>query len=218
VLSPVSKVVIYSADLSDEGQAIAAVESLAATLGGIDILINSAGVLYEGRFENIPQEAFVHVMNVNLFGVINTTRAALARLKHSRGQLVNIASMASLTGVFGYTAYAASKHALAGFSESLRYELKPQGVTVQLICPPEFESPMTQDLGSTRTPENEAHTTMVPKEPIGVVVRDAVKAIESGNYMTVTGLRAKIAAFGVRYFPGILRAVADRAIAKARPH
>lgn len=215
-LSPASNIACHSANISDPQAASEAIDTIAGALGGIDILINSAGILREGRFEDIPIETFREVMDINLFGIINVSRAALPFLKRSRGKLVNIASMAALTGVFGYTAYTASKHALAGFTESLRYEMKPQGVTVQLICPPEFDSPMVEELNRTRTPENRAHTLMIPMEPVGVVVRETLKAIESGRYFTVAGLKAKSAALGIRYFPGKLRWLADRVIRKAQ--
>lgn len=215
-LAPHVQIACQSVDVVDPRGAAAAIDKLAESLGGIDLLINSAGILREGRFEEIPLEIFREVMDINLFGTINTSRAALPYLKSSRGCLVNIASMAALTGVFGYTPYTASKHALAGFTDSLRYEMKPQGVTVQLICPPEFDSPMVTELNTYRTAENRAHSLMIPMEPVEVIVRDTVKAIESGRYFTITGMKAKCAAFGMRHFPHISRFVADRVIRKAQ--
>lgn len=215
-LSPNIKIICHSADVGNPEAAGEAISQLGESLGGIDLLINSAGILHEDRFEETDIENFREVMEVNLFGTINIIKAALPYLKASQGQVVNIASMAALTGVFGYTAYTASKHALAGFTESLRYEMKPEGVTVQLICPPEFESPMVEELNRDRSPENLAHTSMVPREPVEVIVRDTVKAIESGRYHTVTGFKARGTAFGIRHFPRITRIMADRVIRKAR--
>ncbi|MBE9548435.1 MAG: SDR family NAD(P)-dependent oxidoreductase [Proteobacteria bacterium] len=215
VLSPDSNIFYCSTDVSVQEDAEAAVSQLAAALGGIDTLINSAGILREGRFENTPIETFREVMDINLFGTINIIQAALPYLKTSQGSIVNIASMAAHTGVFGYTTYTASKHALAGFTDSLRYEMKPQGVSVQIICPPEFDSPMVDELNKDRTPENRAHTLMIPKEPIEVIVKDTVKAIESGRYHTVTGFRAKVMAVAIRLLPGLGRSMADKAIKKA---
>ena len=214
-LSANINVIFHSVDVSDTEAAGQAVTQLAESLGGIDLLINSAGILREGRFEEIPIETFREVMEINLFGTINITKAALPYLKASQGAVVNIASMAAHTGVFGYTSYTASKHALAGFTESLRYEMKPQGVTVQMICPPEFDSPMVDELNTDRTPENRAHALMIPMEPLSVIVRGTVKAIESGRYHTVTGFKAKSTAFGLRHFPRITRFVADRVILRA---
>ncbi len=215
-LSPASNICFQSADVADPQAASEAVGALADTLGGIDILINSAGILREGHFEDIPIEVFHEVMDINLFGIVNVSKAALPFLLRSRGQLVNIASMAAFSGVFGYTPYTASKYALAGFTESLRYEMKPQGVTVQLICPPEFDSPMVEEVNRSRSAENRAHAQMVPVEPVAVIVKGTLKAIESRRYITVTGFRAKIAAFGLRHFPGVTRLLADRVIHKAQ--
>ena len=217
-LSPGIKIFCRSADVIDSEAAEKAVSELTQSLGGIDVLINSAGIMREGRFEDLDIEVYREVMDINLFGTINIIKAALPCLKASRGQIVNIASMASLSGVFGYTSYTASKHALAGFTESLRYEMKPQGVTVQLICPPEFESPLVDELNRYRTPENQAHSLMVPREPVEVIVRATIKAIQSGRYQTVTGFRARSAALGIRYFPRITRFMADRVIRKAGVH
>lgn len=179
--SPQCRAEFRSADVIDPAAASAAIEQLAESMGGIDILINSAGILREGRFEDVPLASFREVMDINLFGTINISRAALA-----------------------------------GFTESLRYEMKPQGVTVQMICPPEFDSPMVEELNTYRSPENRAHTQMVPVEPMDVIVRDTVKAIASKRYLTVTGFRAKCAALGIRYFPGVTRMIADRIIRGAQ--
>lgn len=214
-LSPNIKVIWHSADVSVPEAAGEAISQLAGFLGGLDLLINSAGILREGRFEEIPIETFREVMDINLFGTINIIKAALPYLKASKGTVVNIASMAAHTGVFGYTTYTASKHALAGFTESLRYEMKPQGVSVQIICPPEFDSPMVDELNRNRTPENRAHVLMIPTQPLEVIVKSTVKAIESGRYHTVTGFKAKSTAFGIQHFPRISRFVTDRVIRKA---
>jgi 3-dehydrosphinganine reductase len=197
------------ADVAVSEQIRTVTEEIAAEQGGIDLWINSAGILREGHFEDLSDRDFQDVFNINLFGTINCVRAALPHLKKSRGQIVNIASMAAHVGVFGYTAYCASKHALKGFTESLYHELHPQGVTVQLICPPEFESPMTAALDRGRSPENAAQALMIPREPVDVIVRDTLKAITSGRYHTFTGTTSKIMGFAIQHFPGLSRRIAQ---------
>jgi 3-dehydrosphinganine reductase len=207
--------VYYQAvDVVDATATTAAIERLTQQLGGIDILINSAGILREGYFENLSIDTFKEVLDINLCGVINATQAALPQLKASRGQLVNIASVAGLTGVFGYTAYCASKHALVGLTESLRYELRPRGISVQLVCPPEFDSPMVDALELQRTAENKAQCSMLPKVAIEPIVDSTLAAIRAGRYMTVTGRKAAMVASLLRYLPGLFRAVTDRTIAR----
>ena len=210
-----TRVSYYSVDVSDSQVLQDTFQSIIERIGGIDLLINSAGILRESPFENTTEATFRETFDINLFGVINCCRAALPSLKKNSGTIVNIASMASHTGVYGYTAYCASKHALKGFTESLYFELKPQGIRVQLICPPEFDSPMVDALDENRSPENLAHTQMVPKEPIEVIVRDTMKAIHSGRYHTITGFKARLTGFTVQHFPNLTRKVAEGIIRKA---
>ena len=136
-------------------------------------------------------------------------------LKKSHGRLVNISSVAGLTGVFGYTPYCSSKHALVGLTESLRYELKPQGITVHLVCPPEFESPLVDDLETYRSPENRAHTLMIPKMKLETVVKETLKGIEKNRFKIIPGWQTRMMVFGVQHFQVISRYLADIKIKKS---
>ena len=209
-----TRVSYYSVDVSDSQALQDTFEDIIEQIGGIDLLINSAGILREARFEDTTEATFRETFDINLFGVINCCRAALPSLKENSGTIVNIASMASHAGVYGYSAYCASKHALKGFTESLYFELKPQGVRIQLICPPEFDSPMVDALDEDRSPENMAHTQMIPKEPIEVIVRDTMKAIRTGQYHTVTGFNARLTGFAIQHFPSLSRKLGERMIRK----
>lgn len=214
--APGAKVSCYPVDVCDATAVQESIDKIIAETGGVDLLINSAGILREANFEETTEAVFRETLDINLFGLINCCRAALPSLRENKGTIVNIASMASLTGVFGYTAYCASKHAVKGFTESLYYELKPQGVRVQLICPPEFDSPMVDAINENRSPENVAQTMQIPKEPVEVIVRDTLKAIQSGRYYTVAGWRAALMGFGIQHFPGIGRWMSSRVISQAR--
>lgn len=157
---PGAKVDVQAVDVTDEAAVTGAMRAAAEAMGGIDVLINNAGILREGYFETLPSSAFRDVMDINFFGVLNATMAALPYLKEAKGRLINIASVAGLMGVFGYTPYCASKHALVGFTSSLRCELEPLGVKVQLVCPGEFDSPMVDELDQdpdAREPRARAH-------------------------------------------------------------
>ena len=122
-----------------------------------DILVNSAGVLREGPFMDQTLEVFREVMDINFFGTLNCIKSILPIFERKgEGRIVNICSMAGFMGVFGYSAYCSSKHALVGLSSVLRMEMKPKNINVHLVCPPEFESPMVDELNDYRTvlPEN----------------------------------------------------------------
>lgn len=185
-------------------------------MGGLDLLINSAGILREGYVETLAEEDYRQTLDINFFGALRTIRAALPFLKASgRGHIVNVASVAALTGVFGYTAYCSSKYALLGFSEALRAELAPQGITVQVACPPEFDSPMVEALDQTRTPENQAHTLTIPKLGVATVVDAILAGLDNGPFLIIPGAQTRLMAFGIRCFPGISRRIADRRIRAA---
>ena len=184
-----------------------------ADMGGLDLLINSAGILREGYIEQLTEQDYRQTFDINYFGSLRMIRAALPYLKaSSRGHIVNIASVAALTGVFGYTAYCSSKYALLGLSEALRAELKPRGIKVQIVCPPEFDSPMVDALDQTRTPENKAHTLTIPKLGVETVVEDVVAGMEQNRFLIIPGKQTRLMALGIRHFPAITRWVADRRI------
>jgi 3-dehydrosphinganine reductase len=212
---PNAKVEVLALDVSGADVAAGLAKAVQA-MGGLDLLINSAGILREGYIEKLTEQDYRQTFDINYFGTLRTIRAALPFLKASgRGQIVNIASVAALTGVFGYTAYCSSKYALLGLSEALRAELKPQGIKVQVVCPPEFDSPMVDALDQTRTPENQAHTLTIPKLGVSPVVDAIMAGLEKSPFLIVPGAQTRLMAFGIRCFPGISRWVADRRIQAA---
>ncbi len=215
-LHPSAQVVTEAVDVCDEVAVTNVMQCIAETAGGIDMLINSAGILREGYFEQLSTQSFRDVMEINLFGIIHAIHAALPYLKKSQGRLVNIASMAGLTGVFGYTPYCSAKYALVGFTEALRYELHPLGISVSLACPGEFNSPMVDELDRNRTAENRAHTLMIPKVSVDTIAREILSGILKNRFLIIPGQKARWAAFGIRHFPGIIRAVGDQKVAQTR--
>lgn len=107
-----------------------------AHYGQLDILVNNAGMGSSGLFEDITDlTIFDTLMRVNYLGSVWCTAHALPHLKRTKGRIVAISSLTGLTGVPKRTAYAATKHAMAGFFDSLRIELDGSGVTVTVIYP-----------------------------------------------------------------------------------
>ena len=215
-LKPDATVLVSAVDVQNPAALHNSFESIVKVLGCIDVLINSAGILREGYFENLPLRVHREVMDINYFGTLNAIQAALPQLKRSkRPRIVNIVSVAGLTGVFGYSAYCASKHALVGLSEVLHYELAPQGITVQLVCPPEFDSPMVDALDQSRTPENREHTLTIPKVSVEVIVSDVMRAMDRSDFLTVPGRLAHLVSLGLRHFPKISRLIGDKRVRKS---
>lgn len=201
----VASVSVYSADITDESGIAETLRLVNEFYGRIDMLINSAGVLAEGYFENQSLDVFKNVMSVNFIGTVNCVKAVLPYLKESQGYIVNVASMASLVGAFSYTSYSASKFAVYGFSESLRYELKPQGISVIVVCPPEFDGPMVDGITENRTPENKRLVTGVGVLSPEYVADVTLRGIERRRPVIITGFTAKATAILVRLFPAFAR-------------
>jgi hypothetical protein len=142
-------------------------------------------------------------MDIDFFGTLNVTR--LPHLKASGGRIVNVGSMAGLVGVFGETAYCAAKYAVTGFSEALRLEVEPQGVTVQLVCPGQFDTPMVEELNTYRTPENRALVGAFETMPLDQVTREVLKGIDRGDPLIIPGRIMRLSWLAQRIAPGLLR-------------
>ena len=123
------------ADIADESEGTAAIIGIIQHFGGIDILINNAGISHRGAFREAEISTIRKVMEVNFFGSLICTKAALESILSRRGMIIVISSIAGLAPVLGRTAYCASKHALHGLFETLRSELSDQGVQVMMVCP-----------------------------------------------------------------------------------
>jgi NAD(P)-dependent dehydrogenase (short-subunit alcohol dehydrogenase family) len=104
--------------------------------GGIDVLVNNAGVMHTGMVEETTLGEARAVVDTNLFGVARTTGAVLPHMRaRGRGRIITVGSAAAWIGEPGEAFYAASKHALAAYTEGLRYEVWPLGIDVSLVEP-----------------------------------------------------------------------------------
>jgi 3-dehydrosphinganine reductase len=207
------RVEVFSCEVSDAARVAETVERIVAALGPPDFLFNSAGVLSGGYFEELPLEDFRRLMEVNFFGTLNFTRAALPHLKKRPGaRIVNIGSVAGAMGVFGYTSYCASKYAVAGLTESLRMELKPQGIRVHLVMPPETETPMLERIQGVRTFENRKIAELMPPLSAEATVNAVLRGMERGRFLIIPGLRAGLMIRLGRIMPGISAWITDSVV------
>lgn len=125
-----------TADVSNRVEVEAAVEKLNTELGNVDILINNAGTATFGNFLALEPEVWENQIKVNLFGVYYTTRAVLPQMiERKTGDIVNISSTAGKTGSPVTSAYAASKFAVFGLSESLMQEVRKHNIRVTALAP-----------------------------------------------------------------------------------
>ncbi|MDD7961166.1 SDR family NAD(P)-dependent oxidoreductase [Microbacterium thalli] len=141
-------------DITDEDAAQAAVAAAVDRFGRIDVLINNAGLFYAGYFEEISPAQFRQQMEVNFFGPLNVTRAVLPVMRSQRsGQVVSFSSTAGLVGQEFVAAYNASKFALEGWMEALRYDLEPLGISTTIVEPGFFRTELLVEGASTLWPE-----------------------------------------------------------------
>ena len=142
-------------DITDADAAIAAVQTAVARFGRIDVLVNNAGNFYAGYFEDLSPDAFRAQMETNFFGPLNVTRAVLPVMrKQGAGQVMTVSSLAGLIGQEFVSAYAASKFALEGWMESLRFEVAPFGVQTMVVEPGFFRTELLVEGASTIWPPN----------------------------------------------------------------
>ena len=135
------------ADVSDPEQVQAAVDRVAAELGGPTVLINNAGVTRDNMLFKMTETDWDMVMNVHLRGAFLMTRAAQKYMTEAKwGRIVNLSSAVALRGNAGQTVYAASKTALLGLTKSLAREIGGKGITVNAICPGLVDTEMTSHL------------------------------------------------------------------------
>jgi NAD(P)-dependent dehydrogenase (short-subunit alcohol dehydrogenase family) len=141
-------------DITDQVAAMKAVEAAVERFGRIDVLVNNAGNFYAGYFENISDEHFRAQMETNFFGPLNVTRAVLPVMRRQRsGQVITITSTAGLVGQEFVVAYAASKFALEGWMESLRYDVAPFGISTMSVEPGFFRTELLVEDASTIWPK-----------------------------------------------------------------
>jgi NAD(P)-dependent dehydrogenase (short-subunit alcohol dehydrogenase family) len=112
-----------------------AIDSIIDAFGGVDVLINNAGITHVSPFADTDVSVVRRVMEVNFFGAFYCTRAALASLVARRGLVIVLSSVAGFSPLAGRCAYSASKHALHGLFETLRSEQRTSGLAVMMVCP-----------------------------------------------------------------------------------
>ena len=201
---------VFPCDVADSKSVEETFGYIAKKIGMPDILINSAGILREGYFEKKPLKTFREVMDINFFGTLHCIQSVLPYFKKKGGgRIVNISSVAGLTGVFGYSAYCASKHAVTGLTATLRSELKHQNITFHIVYPPEFDSPMVDEINTYRSEENKTLAKTIPKLSADKVADEIIKGIEKNRYEIIPGIVTRMALRSDKLFPSMGRAVAD---------
>lgn len=184
---------MVSADLCVPDQAAAAVAKVLQSVGVPDVVINSAGAAHPGYVQDLSLDIFRWMMETNYFATVYVTKAVLpGMLARRSGHIINISSMAGFLGVFGYTAYGASKFAVTGFSESLRAELKVHGIRVSVAFPPDTDTPQLTYENQYKPAETKAISGTTQPLPVEKVARAILHQAARGHYLIFPGPEARL--------------------------
>jgi short-subunit dehydrogenase len=178
--------------------------------GGLDVLVNNAGIGATGHFADVSPERLRAIMEVNFFGLAETTRVCLPLLKQGqRPAIVNISSIAGKRGIPARSEYSASKFAVQGFSEALRAELAKDGVDVLVVCPG-----LTQTNFSRNMLEQKA---LVPMDHLRGMTAEAVaeatlRSLERGRNEVCLTLQGRLLVLVSRFLPRLADHIARRKV------
>lgn len=166
---------VFPCDVTREDQVQTLTDEVITRYGGVDVLINNAGYGRFGGALDIPLSDFAGMAETNYLGAVRLTRAIVPHmLQQDNGRIINIASVAGLTGIPNLSAYCASKFALIGFSEALKMEYTPR-IKVGVLCPGPVQTPFFQGEDPSRL-----FPGPIAKQLLNVqtVARHAVKLID----------------------------------------
>jgi short-subunit dehydrogenase len=213
-----AEALVVRTDVADEASCRALVERAVRDFGGIDVLVNNAGMGMLARFEDVTDlSPYERLMRVNYLGSVYPTFYALPHLRRSRGQIVAVSSLAGLSGVPMRTAYAATKHAQIGFFDSLRVELRGTGVDVTVVCPYWVRSeirrraagPDGKTVGASPVREDEV---MTAEECARLMVR----AMERRQRLLVMTFRGKLGRWVKLVAPALVDRMSAAAVRKGK--
>ena len=213
-----SQALAVPTDVAEEKQCRALVDAAIARFGRLDVLVNNAGRTMWSRFDALNDwTVFEALMRINYLSTVYLTGLALPWLKETQGRIVAVASLAGLTGVPERTAYAASKHAMVGFFDSLRIELMGSGVSVTVIAPDFVRSEIhKRALGPDGRTLGESPLRQEGLMTAEECARLMVPAIERRKRLLITSARGHFGRWLKLIAPSVIDRIAARAIRERR--
>jgi len=203
-----------SLDITDREAVRQAVGDVNGHLGGqADTVIVNVGMAITGYVDDLDDEAFDRMIQVNYLGHVNVLRAFLPTLQEAGN--ANVCFVSSALGFMsmpGYSAYSASKYAIAGFAESLRMELKSQGIRVTVFYPGTTDTPGLEKENATKPKavwKMEADSSFSKTHQPEAVAASLLRGIERGSFENYPGLDVSFIRWMYSRFPGISRWMAD---------
>ena len=189
----------------------AAIAQAIAHFGGIDVLVNNAGIAHRSAFADTRVDVLRRVMEVNFFGAVHCTHAAIGSLRARHGLIITISSVAGFSPLIGRTGYAASKHALHGFFDSLRTEVEDDGVGVLMVCPSFIDTGIDRAaLGADGKPAAQARKTTGASTPPSAVAEAILVAARADRRLLLFSTTSKAAWWLSRLWPARYAAIMKR--------
>lgn len=183
------KIHVYALEVTSS-EAINQLKNLLTELPSVDVLVNNAGFALGGFSEELSIEDYRRQFETNFFGVIAVTQTVLPFMRSKgQGRIINISSISGQIGFPGLSAYVSSKHALEGYSESLRLELKPLGIDVTLVEPGSYQTNIWASVDQTECKENSPYLSYMKS----LLKEIETGKVDHGNPVEVAKLVAQIA-------------------------
>lgn len=205
-----------SADVADTESLIEIISYYLKTNPIPDFLFNAAGVAKPGYVEELQLDVYKWTMDIDYHGTVTMTKILLPHfLKRGNGHIVTFSSLAGVLGVFGYTAYSGAKFAVRGFTDVLRAEMKPKGIKVSIVYPPDTDTP--QLAWENQFKPYETRIIANSDNPISAdIVSEAIlKGMARGKYAIVPGLGAKTTYFLGVHLGNLVYPVMDMLVSNA---
>lgn len=215
-VSSEQKIICISASVEITAQIQPAITQAIEKIGIPDLLITSAGIAHPGYFQELSLEVFEETIRINYFGTLYAIKSVLPlMIDKQQGHIVIISSGAGLIGIYGYTPYSPSKFALRGLAESLRGEIKPQGINISIVYPPDTDTPQLAVENLTKPPETKLITGSAKTWSAEGVAKVILRGIKRKDFTITPGLDMKllqvlhslIAPILNWYFDGIVKKV-----------
>lgn len=191
-------------DVTREEDLQAAAHRLEEHWGGVDVVVNNAGVADAGAIEEVPLDTWSWILDVNLLGVVRGCRAFTPLFKRQgHGHFVNVASMAGLLDVPLMASYNASKAAVVSLSETLQNELAGDGIGVTLVCPGFFKTGLADSLRTQDPGLRSALEGLFARSPVtaGQIAELVYRAVERGSFYVLPHRAGRMAWWLKRLLP-----------------
>ena len=197
-----TETLIVRTDVSKEQDCKELIRQAVEKFGGIDILINNAGISMRALFEEVDLDVIRRLMDTNFWGTVYCTKYALPYLLQSKGSLVGISSIAGYKGLPGRTGYSASKFAMQGFLEVVRIENLKKNLHVLIACPG-FTATNIRNVALSKDGSAQGETPLDESKLMGAetVARHIISAVENRKDRLILTAQGKMTVLLNKFFP-----------------